>query len=94
MKNDPIWTLTFSEAALKDLKKMDAVTQRRIIEYMKKRVISLKDPRQLGKPLGHNRSNIWRYRVGDYRILCEIQDSILTVEVVHTGHRKEIYKIH
>lgn len=94
MTNKPLWELTFSKEARKDLKKLDKPIQKRLISYLKERVMTLEDPRTLGKSLGHEMSHIWRYRVGDYRILCEIIDQTLCIEVVQAGHRKEIYDIH
>ncbi|NRA89525.1 MAG: type II toxin-antitoxin system RelE/ParE family toxin [Simkaniaceae bacterium] len=85
------WTLQFSKDALKDLKKLDKGVSKRILTYLKERVLPLEDPRTLGKPLGHNLSHIWRYRVANYRILCELHDKTLVIEVVETGHRKDVY---
>ena len=94
MTTKAIWELTFSKDARKDLKKLDKGIQKRLINYLKTRILTLEDPRQLGKSLAHNMNHIWRYRVGDYRILCEIIDQKLIVDVVQTGHRKVIYDAH
>jgi len=86
-----VWTVEFSGDALKQLKKLDPQNSKRIIKYIKERVLS-DNPRVLGKELKGNLSNLWRYRVGDCRIICEIQDDILVVLVLKIGHRKEVYK--
>ena len=52
----------------------------------------LDDPRQLGKPLKGQHSELWRYRVGDYRVVCDLRDEVLVVLVVRIGHRKEVYE--
>ncbi len=86
------WTIEYSEAVRRDVRKIDKQTQKRIREFLETRVVSLEHPRQIGKPLkGSQFENLWRYRVGDYRILCEIQDERVVVLVLEIGHRKEIY---
>ncbi len=64
---------------------------RMITQYLRKRIEPLDDPRQLGKSLKGELSNLWRYRVGDYRLICEINENELIVLVVRVGHRKGIY---
>ncbi|WP_222593271.1 type II toxin-antitoxin system RelE family toxin [Aquella oligotrophica] len=87
------WKIDFSESALKQLKSLDKPITRRIIKWLEDRVLSGVNPRLWGKQLkGDALSEYWRYRVGDYRVLCIIKDNIVTVEVVSIGHRKEIYK--
>ncbi len=87
------WTLSFTKAALSSLKKLDRQTSARIIDFLDERVARQDNPRQHGKALvGQKYKNIWRYRVGDYRILAEIQDSKVTILVVEIGHRREIYR--
>jgi mRNA interferase RelE/StbE len=83
------WVYKFDAQALKDLKKLDKPMQRRILSYLDERVTD--DPRLFGKGLKANLSGLWRYRVGDYRIICQIQDGELTVLVIAVGHRKDIY---
>jgi len=65
---------------------------KRITHYLRKRIEPLDDPRQLGKPLTGNLSTLWRYRVGDYRLICELKENELIVLVVRVGHRKGIYE--
>lgn len=55
-------------------------------------VAPLINPRQIGKGLSHNKAGLWRYRVGDYRVICQINDDFVTILVVETGHRKDIYE--
>ena len=84
--------LEFSEAARKAFKKIDKTMQKRIKEYLDE-VLQLKNPRSRGKALTGNLVNLWRYRVGDYRIICDIQDEKILITVLRLGHRKEIYDI-
>jgi len=65
--------------------------QREILDYMDKRVALAEDPRNFGKPLRASRFGLWRYRVRDYRIICELQQKRLVVLVVAVGHRSTIY---
>ncbi|MGA7884322.1 MAG: type II toxin-antitoxin system RelE/ParE family toxin [Acidobacteriaceae bacterium] len=72
---------------------MDAQIARRITAFLRERVASLDNPRSLGQALqGSELGHLWRYRVGDFRIVCEIQDAKLIVLVVHVGHRREVYR--
>lgn len=70
---------------------MDRHNARRIVDFMDLRIAVLDDPRQSGKPLKGELGEFWRYRVGDYRILCEIIDDELIILAATIGHRKEIY---
>jgi mRNA interferase RelE/StbE len=63
-----------------------------ILRYLRERIANCDDPRRFGKALSHNKADLWRYRVGDYRIICEIQDRKLVVLVIAVGHRREIYE--
>lgn len=74
-----VWTINYSDRALKSLRKMDKQNARRIVDFMDLRIAVAADPRQSGKPLKGELGEFWRYRVGDYRILCEIRDD----ELVH-----------
>jgi mRNA interferase RelE/StbE len=86
------WSIEFSEDADRDFSKLDKSVQRRIFHYLHERIASAQDPRDFGKPLLHELAGLWRYRVGDYRILCRIEDEKLTVLVVEIDHRSKIYK--
>lgn len=85
------WTIEYDEAAVEDLKKLDKPVQREILNYMEKRIAKADDPRSFGKPLRHSKFGLWRFRVRDYRILCQLQQSRLVVLVVAIGHRSKIY---
>jgi mRNA interferase RelE/StbE len=86
------WVYRFDVRALKDLKKLGRQAQEQIIGYLDERVVGSGDPRRLGKALKAELAGLWRYRVGDYRILCQIQDRELIVLVIAVGHRKDIYR--
>ena len=86
------WTIEYDEGALADLKKLDRQIQREILDFMKKRIGGADDPRVFGKPLHHSKFGLWRYRVRDYRIICELQDAQLLVLVVAVGHRSTVYE--
>lgn len=80
----------YSASALKQLKKLDKQFQKAIIQEMNE-VATLDNPRQKGKALKSNLSGLWRYRVGDYRVICDIQDEKILITVLRVGHRKNIY---
>ena len=85
------WTIEIDDDALKQLKKIDRQQAQRIRDYLRDRIAPLADPRQTGKALQGSRfGNLWRYRVGDYRVVCDLQDRQLVVLVVEIGHRKVV----
>lgn len=86
------WRIDYADSAKSQLRKMDRQTARRIVDYMDERVARLDDPRSLGKALSGPLGAFWRYRVGDVRVICDIQDGALRVLVVRIGHRKEVYR--
>ncbi len=86
------WTIEYAETAIKQLRKLDKAVARRIADFMDERIASGDDPRRLGKALKGPLGDLWRYRVGDFRILCEIQDRALTVLVLQMGNRREVYR--
>lgn len=86
------WVYRFDERALKELKKLGRQAQQEILAYLDARVAVDADPRRFGKGLKADLSGLWRYRVGDYRILCQIKDGELLVLVVAVGHRKDVYE--
>ena len=83
--------VVFQETARKQLLKLDKAVRRRIVDYMAE-VSELADPRSRGKALVGNLVGFWRYRVGDYRVLCRIKDKELVVSVVEIGHRSNVYE--
>ena len=87
------FAIEFDPDAVKDLKKLDKPVQARLIGFLKDRVAPLKDPRSIGEALaGTKLGNYWKYRVGDWRIICDIQDKRIVVRVLRVGNRKEIYR--
>ena len=86
------YRVEFTKAALKELKKLDKSTAAMILGWVRKNLEDCSDPRQHGKGLTANRCGQWRYRVGDYRLLADIQDDKIVFLIVHVGHRSEIYK--
>ena len=85
------WAYNFDERALKELRKLGSHAQRDIISYLDERIAGEGDPRRFGKGLKADLGGLWRYRVGDYRILCQIRDRELLVLVVAVGHRRDVY---
>jgi len=85
------WVYRFDARALKELKKLGHQGQQDILGYLDERVAGGGDPRRFGKALKADLAGLWRYRVGDYRILCQIRDRELLVLVVAVGHRKDVY---
>ncbi len=87
------WTIDYTETATKQLRKLDKQTARRIVDFMDERIAGQEDPRSTGKTLtGPMLGAYWRYRVGDYRIICDIQDDALCILVIELGDRKEVYR--
>lgn len=76
----------------KEFKKLDRYTQRIMKAWIVKNLEGCEDPRQHGKGLTANRSGQWRYRIGDYRLICEIQDDKLVILALTIGHRREVYE--
>ncbi len=85
------WVYRFDDRALKDFKKLDRQTQKNILTYFDKRIAGPHDPRRFGKALAGDLSGLWRYRIGDYRILCSIRNQELVVLIVTVGHRRNVY---
>ena len=85
------YRVRFTEAARKELKKLDKPTAALIMAWVKKNLEGCSNPRQHGKGLTANRSGQWRYRVGDYRLLAEIQEDEIIILILNIGHRRDIY---
>ena len=75
----------------KEFKKLDRYTQRMIKAWISKNLEGCSDPRQHGKGLTANRGGQWRYRIGDYRLICQIEDDRLVILALSVGHRREVY---
>ena len=87
-----VWTIEIARTAEKQIKKLDGTAQKSIIRFLRERLKSTENPRQWGKPLHGDKRGLWRYRVGDYRLICEIQDEKITVLVLEVAHRKDVYR--
>jgi mRNA interferase RelE/StbE len=86
------WIVEYDPEVERDLRKLDPSIQREILDYMDNRIATESDPRRFGKPLRHSKYGLWRYRVRDHRIICEIQARRLVVLVVAVGHRRSVYE--
>lgn len=86
-----VWTIDFDKKAKKEFANLDKPAQKQIDKFLLKLMKSA-NPRQFGEALKGNLQSFWRYRVGDYRLICSIEDKILTVIVFTIKHRKEVYK--
>ena len=86
------WRIEINRTAEKQIQKLNRGAQESIIRFLRERVQRSDDPRQWGKPLHGDKGGLWRYRVGDYRLICDIQDERITVLVVRVGHRKDVYR--
>lgn len=87
------WKIELSGLALKNLAELDRQSARRILRFLSQRVAELDDPRSLGEALkGSKLGGFWKYRVGDYRIIADIQDSAVLILVVRIGNRREVYR--
>jgi mRNA interferase RelE/StbE len=85
------WSVEYSPAALRHLKRLDRTIQTDILDYMDKRITAAGDPKHFGKPLRHTKFGLWRYRVRDYRIICEFDAERRIIVVQAIGHRSTIY---
>lgn len=87
------WRVEFDQAAERELSKIDQQTARRVLAFLHGRIAHLDDPRSIGEALkGSKLGTFWKYRVGDYRIIADIEDGALRVLVVRIGNRKEVYR--
>jgi mRNA interferase RelE/StbE len=86
------WTLRLSETAKRQLRKLDASNAQTILRYLNSLLLETSDPRDRGSGLRANLAGLWRYRVGDYRVICSLEDHELVVLVLQIGHRREVYK--
>jgi len=86
------WTIEFAETVRKSIEKLDPQARSRIKIYLEQRISQLDDPRSQGKALTGPLGGLWRYRVGDHRIICEILDRKLVILVVMIDHRRDVYR--
>lgn len=87
-----VWKVKITVSAARQIKQLDRKVQARIYRFLKEQIARTADPRLHGKPLHGELAGFWRYRVGDYRLLCKIEDQIFVVYVLEAGHRREIYR--
>lgn len=81
----------YTERALKELKRLDKYTQKIIVSWIEKNLEGCENPRSHGRGLSTNRRGQWRYRIGDYRLICEIEDKKIIITVLQVGHRRDVY---
>jgi mRNA interferase RelE/StbE len=87
------WKIELSAQVDRELAKLDAQQSKRILKFLDERVAPLDNPRSIGQALDGSRfGEIWKYRLGDYRLICKIEDTRLLILVLRVGHRKEIYR--
>ena len=86
------WTVEISDFAERQLRRLDRPVQRRLLDWLEDRIEGCKNPRHFGEPLKGDRAGFWRYRIGDYRVICDIREDKLVVLAVAIGHRRQIYK--
>ena len=86
------WSIEYAKTAKDQLRKLDKPVAKRILDFMDERIAVLENPRQTGKALKGPLGEFWCYRVGDFRIICEIQDDVISILVVQIGNRREVYR--
>ncbi|MGH9573507.1 MAG: type II toxin-antitoxin system RelE family toxin [Candidatus Acidiferrales bacterium] len=87
------WSVELAESANREIGKLDARPRKRILKFLNDRVAQLDNPRSIGQALrGSKLGEFWKYRVGDYRLICKIEDDRLVVLILRVGHRREIYR--
>ena len=90
--DQPHWTIEFDDRARRELRKLDPSIQDEILSYLRKRIAPAANPKQLGKPLRLKLAGLWRYRVGDYRLICRFEVDRLVVFIVKIAHRRKVYE--
>ena len=86
------WTVEISDFAERQLRKLDGSVQKRILDWLDDRIEGCKNPRHFGEPLRGIHTGFWRYRIGNYRVICDIVDERIVVLVLAIGHRRDIYR--
>jgi mRNA interferase RelE/StbE len=85
------WAWQFEAGALREFRQLDFAAQKRIVGFPDTRIATPHDPRRFGKFMSGDKHGLWRYRIGDHRLVAQIQTNILVVLVVRVGHRKDVY---
>ncbi len=86
------YRVEYTKKAFKELEKMDKSIRKLILAWIEKNLIDCTNPREFGKGLVGDKSGLWRYRIGDYRLITEIEDDKIVILILSVGHRKKIYK--
>lgn len=89
-----MWEIEYAEKAARELLKLDRQAAKRIKKYLDERIATDEDPRRFGEALAENLAGLWKYRIGDYRVIVEIQDERVVVLVLRVGHRSKVYGGH
>lgn len=91
MNDKAVWRVEFNQEAAKELRKLGASARQLILRYLRQRIATAEDPRRFGKPLSGDLAGLWRYRVGDYRLVATFEDQTFVVLVLTVGHRRDVY---
>lgn len=87
------WRVELANSAAKQLRKLDPQVAQRILTFLRDRVAPLEDPRTIGEALrGKELGNFWKYRVGDWRIIADLDDGVMLITVIRIGNRREVYR--
>ncbi len=89
-----MWKIEYSEKAARELLKIDRQAAKRVKKYLDERIATDEDPRRFGEGLTENLAGLWKYRIGDFRVIAEIQEHRIVVLVVRIGHRSKVYGGH
>lgn len=87
------WKIEFDKKAKDEFFDLETAEKKRIIKFIEERLAKTENPRKLGAPLRGHLSGLWKYRIGNYRLICQIEDSVVTILIISVGHRKDVYKI-
>lgn len=88
---EPRWRVEFDRDAAKEFRKLGEPARRTILRYLRERIATAEDPRRFGKALAGEFAGLWRYRIGDYRLIVSFEEDRLVVLVLRVGHRREVY---
>lgn len=89
-----MWKIEYDEKAARELTKLDGQTAKRIKKYLDERIATDNDPRRFGEGLMENLAGLWKYRIGDFRVIAEIQEHKVVVLIIRIGHRSKVYGGH
>lgn len=86
------WKIEIDKKALKEIASLDKPIQKRIVTFLKEKLAKITNPRSIGEALQGELKNFWKYRIGDYRLICSIEDKTVTILVLRADHRRQVYK--